>query len=379
MDTGTWNCRDYLISPDVHATLPTTPQHDHLRVPLHRHESWTELETRSRSPASKKPKFPLLRLPLELRLQVLSYLLPTTQALGSAPSPLASHALNFGAVQRRVAKGMPVPGTASSTIADNTRTISSTTGDRSPPRIPNASNIVWQKGNTSLLLACRQLHDECADLIYGTNTFVLFVTFSGIVVRFRCRLPSGVTPTKTQPFLDVPEMYIKRIKRVIVHVDHVDSYTGMIKFNVSGKGLVHGLRKQVERLVTALSLCKFDMESDEGNGRDRAFHTRSGLTDITIRVSNGNAITDSLKNRFSGVETKVSDDIDTMLEPFGILGGIITATVLGAVSQTSARELEARMRDASSGRPVKCCCGGGVADSVVDEKPVQLCVYGNDI
>nr|OQO20083.1 hypothetical protein B0A51_10187 [Rachicladosporium sp. CCFEE 5018] len=378
MDTGTWNCRDYLISPDVHPTLPTTPQHDHLRVPLHRHESWTELETRSRSPASKKPKFPLLRLPLELRLEILSYLLPTTQALSSTPSPLATHALNFGAVQRRMAKGMPVPGTSnSSTPADSRGLAGLTSGDRSPPRIPNASNVVWQKGNTSLLQTCRQLHDECADIIYGANTFVLFVTFSGITVRLRCRLSSGVTPTKTRPFLAMPDMYIKRIKRMIVHVDHVDSYTGMIKFNVSGKGLVHGLRKQVERLITALSPCSASAGID---GAAEESHERTGgLTDITIRVSNGNAITDSLNSRFSGAATKVSDDIDTMLEPFGSLGGITTATVLGAVSETSARQLEARMRDAETGQPVKCCCRGGMADSVVDEKPVQLCVYGNDI
>lgn len=117
---------------------------------------------------------------------------------------------------------------------------------------------------------------------------------------------------------------------------------------------------------------------------DRASWTeeqrRQGLARVMIRVSKGNAVTHSLKEKFGEVQ-RASEDIEEILEPFGHFCGVRDPRVLGAVGQVYARELEERMRDDSpTTEQQDCCCGGGMADLAVDEKqPVQLCVYGNDI
>jgi hypothetical protein len=376
MDTGTYNCRDYHITP--HFSPTTLTNNNALRnAHLQRHESWADLEQRSRSPASNKPKFPLLKLPLELRQQILSYLLPHTQELGSHVDALESHVRNFSAVQKRVRKGMELPPEKKVEPVKRQDTVSSS---RSSMNVP--SNIAWRRGNTSLFAVCRQLHDECADMVYGSNTFLLGVTFSNITFRFRYLLPSGMAPQREYAFLELmPARYLRRLRRVFISVDHVDSYTGMIKYNVSGKGLVHGIRRQVLKLVCALQPMATSHE-DEGYDEIAAVEeepSRPGLARVVIRISSGNTVTTSLKAQFGEVQ-RISQDIEEILEPFGHFCGVRDPRVVGAVGQAYARELEERMRDPEPREQQGCFCSGGMADLVVDEKKaVQLCVYGNDI
>ena len=376
MDTGTYNCRDYHIT--AHFSPTTLTNNNALRnAHLQRHESWADLEQRSRSPASNKPKFPLLKLPLELRQQILSYLLPHTQELGSHVDALESHVRNFSAVQKRVRKGMELPPEKKVEPVKRQDTVSSS---RSSMNVP--SNIAWRRGNTSLFAVCRQLHDECADMVYGSNTFLLGVTFSNITFRFRYLLPSGMAPQREYAFLELmPARYLRRLRRVFISVDHVDSYTGMIKYNVSGKGLVHGIRRQVLKLVCALQPMATSHE-DEGCDEIAAVEeepSRPGLARVVIRISSGNTVTTSLKAQFGEVQ-RISQDIEEILEPFGHFCGVRDPRVVGAVGQAYARELEERMRDPEPREQQGCCCSGGMADLVVDEKKaVQLCVYGNDI
>lgn len=309
-----------------------------------------------------KPRFPLLALPLELRQQIFAYLLPHTKDLRSNANPLADHARNFSAVQKRGEKGMLLPSTVAKSQPPSRSAGARDTG---------VSNIVWQRGNVHLFSVCRQLHDECADMVYGNSTFMLFVTYTGISFRFRYLLPNSMTPNRSYPILELlPGKYLRRIRKVIVHVDHVDSYTGMIKFNVSGKGLTHGLRRQVQRLVLALQ-----PEHRKDEGQDELV---SGPTRVTVRVSNGSAITDSLNARGFGAR-KVSEDIAEMLEPFGCLRGVQYAKIMGAVGDDVAQRLEERMQSTGHDGAPACCCSGSMADAAVDEKSVQLCVYGNDL
>jgi hypothetical protein len=382
MDTGTYNCRDYHITPHFSATTLSSNNHNATLTnnPLHRHESWADLEHRSRSPASFAPKFPLLKLPLELRQQILSYLLPRTQELGTHVDALETHVRNFSAVQRRVRKGMELP-PEKEKPRPSTKANTSSSSSSSVP-----TNIAWRRGNTSLFAVCRQLHSECADLVYGGNTFMLGVTFSSITFRFRFLLPSGMAPKREYNFLELmPGRYLRRLRRVLVCVDHVDSYTGMIKYNVSGKGLVHGLRRQVLRLVCALQPLE-EHGGNQGEGGEeggtgsivKEEESRPGLARVLIRISGGNAVTASLKTQF-GEAQRISKDIEEILEPFGHLCGVRDARVMGAVGPVYARELEERMRGYEHGTQQGCCCSGGMADLAVDEKAVQLCVYGNDI
>lgn len=355
MDTGHYNCRDYDVSPHFAPTTLTSGN----RVPLLRHESYDELEHRSRSPASTQPKFPLLKLPLELRQHIYSYLIPRTQELRHS-NPLGNHARNFSAVQKRGARGMVLPAEGETARASRAR-------ETPPPP------IVWVRGCTSLLAVNKQIHDEVAAMIYGHSTFLLFVTFSGITFRFRWMLPSGLAPSRTYPFLELmPARYLQLVRKVIVHVDHVDSYTGMIKFNISGKGLVHGLRKQIQRLVLALQ----PLTGEETD------HTK--LSRVIISISSSNAVLDTIKALPNAAcTTQVSkgsmpDDVKEMLEPFGDLAGVREVRITGAISDEFAHELETRMRSNEARTGHTYCCDHGMADRTL-EGAAPLCVYGNDI
>ncbi|KAK4548551.1 hypothetical protein LTR36_009461 [Oleoguttula mirabilis] len=384
-DTGHYNCRDYHISPHLApTTLKTT--HDG-RYQLPRHESFDELMHRSRSPASFKPKFPLLKLPLELRQEIFRYLLPRTKELLDK-NPLASHARNFSAVQKRGAKGMELPAAASASNPASTSAVKKRElkGMMLPAAAPAnhfvsgnvTSNIVWQRGNINLFSVCRQLHDECAELVYGSSTFLLFITFAGITFRFRWLIPNGLAPSSSKDFLELlPERYMRLVKRVVVHIDHVDSYTGMLKFNVGGKGLTHGLRRQVQRLVNAL---KPPPQQPGGNADCNNVERR--LTKVTIRVSNGNAVLDAVKpdiirQREGGI--KVAGDLELMLEPLRQLYGVREVSISGAVMEDLARSLTTSMR--SDQRPE---CDARHATVDVDDAGIGaplkgVCVYGNDL
>ena len=215
-------------------------------------------------------------------------------------------------------------------------------------------------------------------MVYGSNTFLLGVTFSNITFRFRYLLPSGMAPQREYAFLELmPARYLCRLRRVFISVDHVDSYTGMIKYNVSGKGLVHGIRRQVLKLVCALQPPM--ASQDEGCEIATEEPARPGLARVVIRISSGNTVTTSLKAQFGEVQ-RISQDIEEILDPFGHFCGVRDPRVVGAVGQAYARELEERMRDPEPHQQQGCCCSGGMADLIVDEKrAVQICVYGNDI
>ncbi|KAI5364867.1 hypothetical protein Slin15195_G044050 [Septoria linicola] len=329
MDTGHYNCRDYYVSP--HFAPTTIAKTITARSPLlFRHESFDELEQRSRSPL-KMSRFPFLRLPLEIRQQIYLLLLPRTIE-HSKPNPLASHALNFSAVKKRSARGMVVP--------------------QSDPGYSRAAHIVWQRGNIRLLSVCRQMHNECAELLYGNSTFLLFITYTGISFRFNWLLLSGMAPQRKYDFLELlPKKYMALVKRVVVNIDHVDSYTGMIKFNVSGKGLTHGLRKQVQRLVNVLQSPQMVDPKEEhtiDNGLAGRQVAARRLAKVNIRVSNGNAVLDQIKSeivrkREGGI--RVNEDLEEMLEPFADLRGVREVEVAGAVTDSFAKSLRSSMMD----------------------------------
>ncbi|TKA74294.1 hypothetical protein B0A55_05415 [Friedmanniomyces simplex] len=358
MDYGHHNCRDYIYGPHLAPTTLTTDIHHH--PPIARHESWSELEHRSRSPASFKPKFPLLKLPLEIRQQILLYLLPRTKE-GVDSDPLAQHARHFSAVKKREAKGMVLPRADDSIKASVHKTRAS------------LSNIVWLRGNVHLFLVNRQLHNECAELVYGgQNTFLLFLTYEGIKWRFRWLLHSGQAPMRNYPFLELfPQRYLRLVRRVVVHVDLVDAYTGMIKFNVSGEGLVHGLRRQVQRLVNAL---KPAQEEDGEHEKGKC------LMKLAVKVAKS-AVSETVHRRQNVKSGEVAaggeEDVETVLMPLRQLYGVRDVSVSGAVTDGFARELETCLR--STERPANASVTdvddlGGLAAPMAG-----LCVYGNDI
>lgn len=326
MDPGHYNCRDYYVSPHF-APLTITNEP---RPPPFRHESFDELQSRCSSPASKRPKFPLLRLPLELRQQIFGYLLPRT-------------------LERRE---------------------SNRTSNHARNSAVSISNVVWQRGTISLLRVCKQLHGECAEALYGNNTFLISVTYAGVTFRYRYLLPRGMAPTRTYNILELlSERYQRLIKRIVVNVDHVDSYTSMIKFNVSGSGFTHGLRRQVSRLVKAL-------KAAEQLGEERQ------LAKVVVRVSNANAVLEAIKSDFIRQREgafSVADDLEEILAPFAQLRGVRDVSVGGAVADGFARELEDRMRSTERSPDQPRQYNGPDDGLASDSTDIHLCVYGNDL
>ncbi|KAK4983504.1 hypothetical protein LTR50_007177 [Elasticomyces elasticus] len=259
----------------------------------------------------RKSTFPILRLPIELRQYIYSYVLPNTE-ITETPHPLSSLFQRF----------TNAPRSAGTRFQDN---------------------IVWRKGTTSILSASKQLHDECAEILYGNNVFVLFLTYDSIGFRFRWLLSSGLAPSRNHEFLDlVPSHYLKLIKRLVISVDHVDSYTGMIKYNVGGKGLTHGLRLQVEKLVKALMRPRRDGNAAPGPANEG----RGSFSAVLVRLVNGNAVLDvekraAVRAREGGLRSV--EEVQSVLDPLADLEDVRRVCVTGAATAAFVQSLEERI------------------------------------
>lgn len=292
MDIGHHNCRDYHISPEA--------VYDILNKRLG--STCLSVDHGTRRAAKAPASFAFLHLPLELRQQIYNYLLPS---------------------------------------ADNQSVRSLGAGQLRPPldQVLGPSSLIWSRGQTSLLCVCHQVHDECAALLYGNNQFVILVSYDSISFRYRWLLQSGLAPSGHFEFLElVPPRYIRLLKHLVVYVDHVDSYTGMIKYNVGGKGLTHKLSGQVQKLVDALRAVNHE---DDTNGIES-----SRLNSLRIKVSNGNDHLNRekrsiVRNRES--EIRGVQEVQTVLSPFSDMRGIIKVEFEGAVTSSYADYLRKSM------------------------------------
>ncbi|KAF2181788.1 hypothetical protein K469DRAFT_588152 [Zopfia rhizophila CBS 207.26] len=257
---------------------------------------------------------PLLRLPIELRRQIYNYILPSTFRLdvrlqgGMGEPEKVEKQLTF--VREPLGNGV---WKMQQTLPRSNREA--------------GNNIVWRRGTIALLGTNHQIHEECVDMIYGDNTFVIDVAFDSIKFRYRWVLPSNLTPTRSYSFLDhFSQRNLLRIKNYIINVEHVDDYTGMIKYNCGGRGLTAGIRQQVQNLVDLLSVAPY-------------------LHRLHVHLIDG-AI-NRVKFQPSGRIHRVQDEKNyassqTVLDPFNGLYGVRKAKVTG-VSTEYAESLETAM------------------------------------
>jgi len=177
-------------------------------------------------------------MPLELRREIYGYILP--------------HTFTIGKSYRYAYWMMP----------------SRETWSRAPQQPVShqeiGNDIVWRRGCTRLLATNRQIHEECADMMYGDNTFVVHIAFDSIKFQYQWvvehkepapgRANGCMVPNGTKDFLDHFSLRnLLRIKYYIINVELVDSYTGMIKYNCGGRGLGFGIRQQAQDLVELLA------------------------------------------------------------------------------------------------------------------------------
>lgn len=256
---------------------------------------------------------PLLRLPLELRRQIYQFILPYTTAL-------APHCQRSNSRPRAEYNLTLVRHSATSTETWKMQKTSPKTERET------GNDIVWRRGSMALLAVNKQLHEEAADTVYGENTFVVDVTFDKIAFRYRWRTENGLTPNRQFDWLEhFSQRNLLRVKRYVVNVESVDDYTGMIKYNVGGRGLPAGTRGKVRDLVGLLLLV------DE-------------LARLEVHLIDG----DISRQRFpSGRVHRVQDEshyaqTQTVLDPFRALNRVRQVQVTG-VSEEYAKELEVSM------------------------------------
>lgn len=263
----------------------------------------------------------ILSLPLELRQHIYAYLLPRTQTFDirfqrgdGEPKPQTEYNLTF--VRERV------DGNGAWKMQKSV--------PRSDREVGN--EIVWQLGSISLLSTCHQIHDECVDMIYGDNIFIIDVSFDTIGFRQRWRTANNLTPGRSYPFLShFSQRNLMKIKNYIVNVEHVDDYTGMIKFNCGGRGLTAGIRDRVQELVDLLAIVP--------NLHRLHVHLIDGAIS-RVRFPSGRV------HRVQDVQNYIKSQ--AVLEPLNELRGVRKATVTG-VSEAYAEKLEismSRMRGA---------------------------------
>ena len=185
----------------------------------------------------------LLRLPLELRRNIYAYILPRTESFD----------LRFQRGDGELKQQREHNFTLVREIADRNGAWEMQKTLPSPDH-EEGNEIVWRLGCTSLLSTCRQIHDECVHMIYGENTFVIHVSFDAIEFNMRWRTANNLTPGRRYLFLNhFSQRNLMKIRDYIVNVEHIDEYTGMIKFNYSGQGLTAGIQAKVQELVDLLA------------------------------------------------------------------------------------------------------------------------------
>lgn len=146
----------------------------------------------------------LLALPVELRLHILQYTLPSTIA-----------------------------------------------GDANPSKAGEA--VLWRRGSTAILATNKQLHEEGSRLLYGGALFNLDVSYGRITFLFTRYLDSGLMPKQTPSFEDrIAHQYWPLIRIVRIQVTLEDDYVANIKFNWGGAGYIAGMKAQLQRLVDIL-------------------------------------------------------------------------------------------------------------------------------
>lgn len=263
-----------------------------------------------KQPPELSPHF--FRLPIELRRQIYVFILP--------------HTTTF-AVRYQRDPDPPKP-TYSLTFVRQKNGDDSWRMLRVHPRIERetGNDIVWRRGCTSVLAVNKQFHEETADMLYGSNTFVLDVTFGTINFRYRWRTANNLTPNRTYAFLEhFSQRNMRRMRRFIVNVESVDDYTGMIKYNCGGRGLPVGIRTKVQELVEQLAIAP-ELHSVQ-------VHLIDGATS-RIRFPSGRV-------------HRVQDDANyeqtqLILDPFRTLNGIRNVEVSG-VTERYAEELSKHM------------------------------------
>ena len=117
---------------------------------------------------------------------------------------------------------------------------------------PNSS--IWLRGCTAILATNSQIHAECSWILYSTNTFVIKVAYDSVTFAYKWIQAGGLTPKQRLPFPErIGNRYIQFLRRIAIYIYHFDEYSAMVKYNCSGSALTDGLRDRVRSLCQCLA------------------------------------------------------------------------------------------------------------------------------
>ncbi|KAF2434856.1 hypothetical protein EJ08DRAFT_646304 [Tothia fuscella] len=203
-----------------------------------------------------------------------------------------------------------------------------------PNNIRSESRTLWRRASINLLLVCRSVCADDLDILYGTNTFEIDICYDAIKFRYTWLIPSGLKPKVLYNF---PSYFtsanVQRIRNCIIDLEHVDDYTGRIKYNMGGAGLTAGIRDRVAAFVNEVR--------DVG-----------AFGKVIVRLSYGNRILSDIRRvkvlcREAGRDTEAAQ---TVLEPFKCLTGVRRAEVSGSVTPKYAAEITQAMIGKADGK-----------------------------
>lgn len=260
---------------------------------------------------------PLLRLPLELRRLIYRHVLPHTELFD------VRFQRGNGDVEARSAYNLTYVRTSPDTNGSWKMLKTQPRSDREA-----GNEVVWRLGCTAVLATCHQIHDECVERLYGDNVFVLDVSFDQVRFRQRWRTANNLTPGRNFAFLEhFSQRNLMKIKNYVVNVEHVDDYTGMIKYNCGGRGLTVGIRSKVQELVDLLGAVH--------HLHRLHVHLIDGAIS-RVRFSSGRV------HRVQDVQNYTTSQM--VLDPFRGIYGVRRAKVTG-VSEEYAKALEEDMTE----------------------------------
>jgi hypothetical protein len=171
---------------------------------------------------------------------------------------------------------------------------------------------------------------------------VINVTFHSVKFHLTWLTSRGLKP---KMLYDYPHIFashnVERIRNYNVMVEHVDSYSGMIKYNCGGPMLTAGVKDRVTQFVWAA---------------DRA----GGLGSLSIRLTDGNPILKDIRS-VTAHRVDSGKDVATMqevLEPLALLhasyvdiSGFVLLEFASQLKEAILQEQKHPIEDVANGAP----------------------------
>jgi hypothetical protein len=122
---------------------------------------------------------------------------------------------------------------------------------------------VWQKGNTAILSTSRQMHDEGTRIMYSSNIFVVSLYYDQVSFLYRWYRPKlSATPHRSMNlYTTFASRYHGLMRRFNVQIYSMDDYYGMVNYGITNLGaLALGCSEQLRKACEFMQKDSDDLE-----------------------------------------------------------------------------------------------------------------------